>query len=119
MTFCFADALHLASCTVLMPPTHCRPRPQASDSSVGPPAQHSSGEPHGEPWGPPVDLGHLSEGQQQPVKQMLREECDVFAKDDWDTGCIKDLEMDIQLTDKLPVQRTFNAIPTVNTSFKK
>lgn len=66
-----------------------------------------------------MDLGHLSEGQQQQAKQMLREECGVFAKDDWDTGCIKVLEMDIQLTDKLPVQRTFNAILTVNISIKK
>lgn len=54
---------------------------------------------------------HLSEDQRQQVKQMLREECDVFAKDDWDTGCIKDLEMEIQLKDNVPVQRTYNAIP--------
>lgn len=64
-----------------------------------------------EPWDPPVDLSHLSESQQQQVKQMLREECDVFAKDDWDTGMIKDLEIDIQLKDNAPVQKTYNAIP--------
>lgn len=57
--------------------------PQASDCCAAPPApaQQSSGE------------------------------CDVFAKDDWDTGCIKDLEMEIQLKYNVPVQRTYNAIP--------
>lgn len=85
--------------------------PQASDSSATPPAQQLSGESRGGPWDPPVDLSHLSEDQRQQVKQMLREECDVFAKDDWDTGCIKDLEMEIQLKDNVPVQRTYNAIP--------
>lgn len=64
-----------------------------------------------EPWDPPVDLSHLTSDQQQQVKQMLREECYVFAKDEWDTGCIKDLELDIQLKDNVPVQRTYNAIP--------
>ena len=82
--------------------------PQTSDSSA---AQQSSGEPQAEPWDPPVDLSHLSEDQRQQVHQMLREECNVFAKDDWDTGCIKDLKMDIQLKDNVPVQRTYNAIP--------
>lgn len=58
-----------------------------------------------------MDLSHLSEDQQQQVKQMLREECGVFAKDDWDTGCIEDLEMVIQLKDNMPVQRTYIVIP--------
>jgi len=58
-----------------------------------------------------VDLSHLSDDQQCQVQQMLREECDVFAKDDWDTGCIEDLQMDIQLKDNVPVQRTYNEIP--------
>lgn len=64
-----------------------------------------------ESWDPPVDLSHLTNDQQQLVKRMLREECHVFAKDDWDTGYIKDLELDIQLKDHVPVQRTYNAIP--------
>ncbi len=84
--------------------------PQASDSGVAPTVQ-SSGESQDEPWDPPVDLSHLPEDQRQQVKQMLREECDVFAKDDWDTGCIKNLEMKIQLKDNVPIQRTYNAIP--------
>lgn len=56
-------------------------------------------------------MSYLMSDQQQQVKQMLREGCDVFAKDDWDTGCIKDLELDMQLKDNVPVQRTYNAIP--------
>lgn len=85
--------------------------PQPAHSSVTPPAEQPSPAPQSEPWDPPVDLSHLSEDQRQQVQQMLREECDVFAKDDWDTGCIKDLEMDIQLKDNIPVQKTYNAIP--------
>ncbi|XP_037643835.1 uncharacterized protein LOC119498836 [Sebastes umbrosus] len=86
-------------------------KPQTSDSSVAPPVQQSGSESQGERWDPAVDLSHLPDDQRQQVQQMLREECDVFAKDDWDTGCIKDLEMDIQLKDNVPVQRTYNAIP--------
>ncbi|KAL7842136.1 hypothetical protein SRHO_G00238250 [Serrasalmus rhombeus] len=73
--------------------------------------QQSSTESQGESWDPPVDLSHLLDDQQQQVRQMLREECDVFAKNDWDTGCVKDLKMDILLKDNVPVQRTYNTIP--------
>ncbi len=85
--------------------------PQSSDNSVAPPTKQPSQVPQGEPWDPPVDLSQLSEDQQQQVQQLLREESDIFTKDDWDTGCIKDLEMDIQLKDNVPVQKTYNAIP--------
>lgn len=68
--------------------------PQSPDSSAAPPVVQPSQVPQGEPWDPPVDLSQLSEDQQQQVQQMLKEECDVFAKDDWDTGCIKNLAMD-------------------------
>lgn len=91
--------------------------PQTLDSSVASLVQQPGQDQQGESWDPPVHLSHLShlshltEDQQQQVWQMLREECDVFAKDDWDTGCIKDLEMDIQLKDNVPVQKTSNAIP--------
>lgn len=75
--------------------------PQSSGSDVAPPVKRPSQMPEGEPWDPPVDLSQLSEDQQ----------CNVFAKDDWDTGCIKDLAMDIQLKDSVSVQKTYNAIP--------
>lgn len=86
-------------------------KPQSSCNDVAPPVKQPSQVPQVEPWDPPVDLSQLSEDQQQQVQQMLREECDVFVKDDWDTGCIKDLEMDTQLKDSVPVQKTYNAIP--------
>lgn len=50
-------------------------------------------------WDPQIDLNHLSEDQQEKICCMLREECDVFSKYDWDTGCILDLQMEIQLKD--------------------
>lgn len=62
-------------------------------------------------WDPPVDLYHLTPEQQDKVRQMLREECDVFARDDWDTGCIPDLQMAIRLKDDIPVTKTYNTIP--------
>ena len=85
--------------------------PQLLGSSVAPLMKQPSQTTQGEPWDPAVDVSHLSEEQRQQVKQMVREECDIFAKNDWDTGCIKDLVMDILLTDNHPVQKMYNAIP--------
>lgn len=62
-------------------------------------------------WHPPVDLSHLSDGEQQIAKDMLFSESDVFAKDDTDIGCIPDLQLKIHLTDEKPVQKSYNAIP--------
>ena len=42
---------------------------------------------------------------------MLHEGRDAFAAHDDDTGCIPDLTMDINLTDKQPVQKNYTAIP--------
>ena len=42
---------------------------------------------------------------------MLHEGRDVFAAHEDDTGCIPDLTMDINLTDKQPVQKNYTAIP--------
>lgn len=42
---------------------------------------------------------------------MLVKVRDIFAEDDWDTGCIKDLEMDIQLKDNIPLKKAYKAIP--------
>lgn len=85
--------------------------PSIADSSVTPLLQPPSQGPQSEPWDPPMDLSDFSEDQQQQVQQMLREECDFFAKNVWDTRCIKDLEMDRQLKDNVPVQRMYNAFP--------
>lgn len=71
----------------------------------------NKGETEKQLWDPPVDLAHLTPEQQQKVRQMLRKECEVFAQDDWDTGCIPDLQMKIHLKDDIPVTKTYNAIP--------
>ena len=42
---------------------------------------------------------------------MLHEGRDAFAAHEDDTGCIPDLTMDINLTDKQPVQKNYTAIP--------
>ena len=39
-------------------------------------------------WTPPVDLSHLSCGQHEVVREMLREESGAFAMDDDDIGCV-------------------------------
>lgn len=62
-------------------------------------------------WHPPVELDHLEEQEREIVKQMLFEESDVFACDEGDIGCIPGLQLKINLTDKTPVQRCYNAIP--------
>jgi len=41
-------------------------------------------------WDPPVNLSHLTSEQQHKVRQKLREESEVFARDVRDTGCIPD-----------------------------
>ena len=42
---------------------------------------------------------------------MLIEEQDRFAKDDYDIGTIRDLKLEINLEDKIPVQKNYVAVP--------
>ncbi|CAB3996107.1 Hypothetical predicted protein [Paramuricea clavata] len=42
---------------------------------------------------------------------MLCEERDAFSIGDDDIGCIKDLKMEINLTDRQPVQKNYASIP--------
>ena len=42
---------------------------------------------------------------------MSMEEVDSFSKDDSDIGCCPDLQMEIKLKDKQPVQKTYTGIP--------
>ena len=62
-------------------------------------------------WDPPVKLDHLGEDQQQVVRQLLREECNAFAYDDKDVGCIPSLSMHITLHDTTPVRKTYISVP--------
>lgn len=63
------------------------------------------------PWQPPVDVSHLDEKQQEMVRQMLREEAAVFARDSNDIGCIPSLQMSINLKDDIPVQKAYSSVP--------
>lgn len=66
-----------------------------------------------ETWEPQVDLDgrYLTDEQISQVKQMLREECTSFAKEDTDIGCAPDLELDIKLSNPEPVKKTYTSIP--------
>lgn len=57
-----------------------------------------------------MDLHHLTENQQAAVKMMLREECEAFAYDSDDVGCIPSLKMHITLHDTSPVQKTYMSV---------
>ncbi len=71
----------------------------------------SQGDPQEKHFDPPVNLDHLTIEQQVVVKQMLREESGAFARHKDDVGFMKNLKMDIKLTDEVPVAKTYNAIP--------
>ena len=62
-------------------------------------------------WLPPVDLGHLSSEERESVEKVLIEFSDVFSKDSDDIGCIKNFQMDIKLTDDIPVHVPYRRIP--------
>ena len=60
---------------------------------------------------PPVDLTYLEPEQRAIVEKMLIEENAAFVRDDNDIGSAEDLQMKINLTDTVPVQRTYTSIP--------
>uniref|UniRef100_H3B8S2 Gypsy retrotransposon integrase-like protein 1 n=1 Tax=Latimeria chalumnae TaxID=7897 RepID=H3B8S2_LATCH len=62
-------------------------------------------------WEPPIDLSHLDQGEQEIVRQLLREEAGVFARDEGDMGNIPGLEMHIQLRDNAPVKKSYVSVP--------
>ena len=62
-------------------------------------------------WLPPVDSTHLEPEQRTVVEKMLTEENAAFARDDIAIGSAEDLQMKINLTDTVPVQRTYTSIP--------
>ena len=69
--------------------------------------------PEREEWEPEVDLScsGLTAEQEEKVRELLREECDAFSRNDQDVGCAPDLQMKIELTDKQPVHSSYNACP--------
>ena len=64
-----------------------------------------------EKWLPKVDLSHLSKKKRQIVEEVLREECEVFARSEEDIGDVKDFEMEIILSDNVPVCVPHRQVP--------
>lgn len=83
------------------------PKPTVTVNSAGPKSADTSPS----PWQPPIDLSHLDEEQRAKVNKLLCEEAGAFARDSDDIGCIPSLQMSITLTDEIPVQRAYSAIP--------
>lgn len=91
-------------------PVHAENR---NENSSQPERNHSPQNPESEmsqtqrpsQWNPPVKLDHLSNDEQQVVRQLLREECNAFSYDDNDFGSIPSLNMHITQHDKTPVKK--------------
>ena len=65
-----------------------------------------------EKFDPEVELdSNLTEEQVQIVRQLLRDECDAFSKNDDDIGCAPELQLNIELMDKTPVKTSYRSIP--------
>lgn len=62
-------------------------------------------------WQPKANLDHLCESERKEIEQLLYEECEVFAKSDTDIGDIRDFNMDIYLTDEVPVNQAYRHLP--------
>jgi len=60
---------------------------------------------------PDIDTKDLTEEQRLIVRKMLAEEAESFSKTDDDVGRAEELHVDINLTDSVPVQRKYTAIP--------
>ena len=62
-------------------------------------------------WQPIVDLADLTEEQRKKVHDVLRTQCEVFSKDPSNIGNIPNFQLDINLTDSLPVHESYCSIP--------
>ena len=60
---------------------------------------------------PDIDTEDLTEEQRLIVRKMLVEEAESFSKTNDDVGRAEELQVDINLTDSVPVQRKYTAIP--------
>ena len=58
-----------------------------------------------------IDLSHLTTEQAQMAREMLSEERDSFSISDSDVGYAEGLQMEINLKDKIPVQKSYQSIP--------
>ena len=64
-----------------------------------------------EKWQPKANLEHLPPHQRAVMEKLLWDECDLFAKNDTDIGEIADLQMEINLTDEIPVNEAYRHLP--------
>ena len=62
-------------------------------------------------WQPKANLEHLGEQERSEIEKLLYEECEVFARSDTDIGNIPDFNMDIKLTDEIPVNQAYRHLP--------
>ena len=64
-------------------------------------------------WDTDISLDNrlLSQDQIKQIRQMFREECTSFSKDDDDIGDAPNLQLDIELLDREPVRKTYSSIP--------
>ena len=58
-----------------------------------------------------IDLSGLNAHQKEVALKLLTEEAESFARDDSDVGCIRDLELNLDLEDQTPVQKNYVAVP--------
>ena len=58
-----------------------------------------------------VDLGTLNVDQQEVALDMLKKESNVFSANECDVGNIPDLQLEINLTDNIPVQKSYINVP--------
>ena len=58
-----------------------------------------------------VDLSELGPTQKEIARKLLREECHSFAKSEEEIGCVKELELEINLSDERRVQKNYTAVP--------
>ena len=64
-----------------------------------------------EKWQPQAKLDHLGEKERLEIEKLLYEECEVFARGDTDIGKIPEFQMDIHLTDDVPVNQAYRHLP--------
>lgn len=82
-----------------------------SETVLNPTEEKSQSNSQDQLWDPLVNPDQLTDEIQVIVKTMLREESGAFTKHKDEVGYIKNLEMDIKLTDNVPVAKAYNAIP--------
>ena len=67
--------------------------------------------PEHETWQPQADLSHLNPEERVQIERLLRDECHLFAREDTDIGEIPELQMEINLSDEIPVNEAYRHLP--------